>query len=372
MASGIGHRVFETTTFRTRLGSTVGILVLVLTCTALALAADRPHLINGKLVDQPSTGDLAKDVAAIAGPAWLGYSVPVVPRETHICCWNSSNTMRGNGNCCGGCNLEKQNGVNINQGDSNCQLEPSSEFFVLLRVEGGQVQRIRPFSADCGLDASGMTVYWLGAVKPEQSIAFLLPFAEQSNKTNKKGDQSLVAIALHNSPAADTALQNLMSPAHPEHLRKQAAFWLGSARGRRGFEILKQAVRTDTDTGFLRHATFALSTSDVPEAQDELIRMARNDSHPEVREQAIFWLAQKAGDKVSKVITDSIENDPDTDVKRKAVFALSQMPEKEGVPLLIKTAQNNRNPVVRKEAMFWLGQSRDPRALDYIESVLKR
>jgi HEAT repeat protein len=372
MSLGIGYSTSLRAAVRKHLGSTVVMALVVVACTALALAADRPQLVNGNLVDQASTGDLAKDVAAIAGPAWVGYSVPVVPGDKQICCWGSSNAFRGNANCCGGCNLEKQNSVNVNDGSSNCRLEPSSEFFVLLRVTGGHVERIRTFSADCGLNAGGMTVYWLGAMQPEQSIAFLLQFAEQRESDSKKRDESLVAIALHNSPAADTALEKLMSPGNPEHLRQQAAFWLGSARGRRGFEALKQAVRTDTDTKFLEQATFALSTSKEPEAQDELIRMARNDPRPKVREQAIFWLAQKAGQKVSKVISDSIENDPDTDVKRKAVFALSQMPDKEGVPLLIQTAQNNHNPAVRKEAMFWLGQSDDPRALDYIETVLKR
>jgi HEAT repeat protein len=54
------------------------------------------------------------------------------------------------------------------------------------------------------------------------------------------------------------------------------------------------------------------------------------------------------------------------------VFALSEMPHSEGVPLLIELARKHANPVVRKEAMFWLGESRDPRALEFIEQVLKR
>jgi hypothetical protein len=47
------------------------------------------------------------------------------------------------------------------------------------------------------------------------------------------------------------------------------------------------------------------------------------------------------------------------------------MPQEEGVPLLIDQARKNRNPVVRKEAIFWLGQSEDPRALDFIASILE-
>jgi hypothetical protein len=47
------------------------------------------------------------------------------------------------------------------------------------------------------------------------------------------------------------------------------------------------------------------------------------------------------------------------------------MPDHEGVPKLIEVAKNNRNPVVRKQAVFWLGQSNDPRALEFITSVLE-
>jgi hypothetical protein len=34
-------------------------------------------------------------------------------------------------------------------------------------------------------------------------------------------------------------------------------------------------------------------------------------------------------------------------------------------------ARTNSNPAVRKRAMHWLGQSKDPRAIDFFESVLK-
>jgi HEAT repeat protein len=77
-------------------------------------------------------------------------------------------------------------------------------------------------------------------------------------------------------------------------------------------------------------------------------------------------------DPAGPAIEDAIRDDPETDVKRKAVFALTQMPKDEGVPLLIEVARTNRNPAVRKQAIFWLGQSKDPRALDFIEKILTK
>ena len=103
-----------------------------------------------------------------------------------------------------------------------------------------------------------------------------------------------------------------------------------------------------------------------------LIEVAQKNPSPEVRSQALFWLAQKAGKKAAGAISGAIENDPDTEVKKKAVFALSQLPKDEGVPKLIEVAETNRNPEVRKQAMFWLGQSNDPRAVDFFEKVLSK
>jgi HEAT repeat protein len=101
-----------------------------------------------------------------------------------------------------------------------------------------------------------------------------------------------------------------------------------------------------------------------------MIRMAKDDQSAHVRGQALFWLAQKAGQKAVGAITGAIENDPDAEVKKRAVFALSQLPKDEGVPKLVEVAQTNRNLEVRKQAMFWLGQSNDPRALAFFEKVL--
>ena len=41
------------------------------------------------------------------------------------------------------------------------------------------------------------------------------------------------------------------------------------------------------------------------------------------------------------------------------------------VPLLIQLAQKSPNPAVRKEAVSALGRSNDPKAVAYLESLLR-
>jgi hypothetical protein len=117
-------------------------------------------------------------------------------------------------------------------------------------------------------------------------------------------------------------------------------------------------------------ALTALAMHQEPAALDRLLLTARDGATPQLRGQALFWLAQRAGEKAVGAISAAIENDPETEVKKRAVFALSQLPKDEGVPRLIEVARGNNNPAVRRQAMFWLGQSRDPRAVKFFQDIL--
>jgi HEAT repeat protein len=255
------------------------------------------------------------------------------------------------------------------------QLEASGEIFVLLRIESHTLDRIRTFSADCELDAGGVPFHWLTGVSPADSVTFLSKFAlqpEDDSRGHHRRDPAVAAIALHADPAADQALEKFAAPGQPEWLREKATFWLGSARGRRGYEVLRRIVTQDPSERVREKAIFGLNVSKEPEALQTMIQVAKNDHSTQVRGQALFWLAQKAGQKAAATISEAIENDPDTEVKKKAVFALQQLPADEGVPLLIQVARTNKNPAVRKQAMFWLGQSHDQRAVRFFEEVLLR
>ncbi len=122
------------------------------------------------------------------------------------------------------------------------------------------------------------------------------------------------------------------------------------------------------------HAVFAATLADSVTVWPDLVRLARDNAvRGHVRNQAVFWLAQAAGDAAVKDLTEIVGDDAmDRDVREHAVFALSQEPHDVGVPALIQIARGNRDPEVRKKAFFWLGQTNDPRALALFEEVLTK
>jgi hypothetical protein len=281
--------------------------VALIAALATAPAFAQSNIRNADLQSRPA-GDLARTFATLAGEAGPLWIGYSVP--AHDPEWNSCCYNDGRG-CCGRCELEESGGTITG---SRTRGEPveleGADLVLLFRVVDRRVEKIRAFSNSCEIDAGGRRVHWLTGVDPAASVRLL------------------------------TAQAGSASP-----------------RGERKNRVADGAV-------------MALSAHREPSALEALIQIARNGEQPHTRGQALFWLAQRAGEKAAGAITDAIENDPDTDVKTKAVFALSQLPKDEGVPKLIDVARTNRNRKVRQRAMFWLGQSRDPRALAFFEEIL--
>jgi hypothetical protein len=353
------------------------ITILLLNFTIAALGqAEPPPLQHANLLTR-NAPDLAAEIHRIAGekqPSWTAYAVPSIAPDQQMCCFSSSEGMTTS--C--GCVLERQNSGQFTgqvKGATSAHLESRPYFYVFLRSEGGTIQKVRALSADCPIDADGMTVYWLGGPHAADSVAFLASLVGNSPEEahpDRVTDGAILAIAYANDTSADQALDRFLGASEPRSIRNKAAFWTAQMRGEGGLQKLITIMHNDSDDQFRSDLTFDISQSKQPEAQEELLRVAHQDRSSHVRGQALFWLAQRAGKKVAGAITDAIEHDPDTEVKKRAVFALTQMPQAEGIPLLIQVAKTNSNPAVRKQAVFWLGQSHDPRALDFIESVLTR
>ena len=366
-------------------GSGFRVLVLGAAFSVLSSAPGfaQGRISNAKTETRSASQGLDREVRAAAartGVTWIGYRMPMVAGPRQMCCYDTISDSSFSG---GMCRLESGGGVSMNTGDLRGRdglrvtLEPATEFLVLARLESGAVTRVRTFTPDCDIDATALALVWLTDVKPDESIAWLASLvADAPDSSGDRHDRvaktAVSAVALHNAPAADRALERFVAPASPEWLRADTAFWLGNSRGEAGERLLARLIDTDPSDKVRDKAAFGLSVSKSPAALSKLIATARDDKSVRVRSQALFWLAQKAGKEAVAAIANAIDNDPETEVKKKAVFALSQLPRDEGVPRLMEVARTNRNPEVRKQAMFWLGQTKDPRAVKFFEEILTR
>jgi HEAT repeat protein len=353
-------------------------LALALILGASIVAAQQPKVVNTQFNTEPVGVGLSATVARLqrsTQPLWVGYEMPALPRTNFSACSDFGDAPRYEEGCCGEYQLESPRlGFIARDGLSSAQKPSPTSMYVLLRLDHGAIVKVRPANAGCQLNAGGIPFIWLTEVQPDDSVAFLAKLAARPEDSEdiRATDDALVTLSMHASPAATAALASLAGSSNSSHLREKSAFWLGAQRGHEGFGILQELVTKEQDPKLREKLAFDLSVNSDPAAIDQLLKMAHSDASPQVRGQAIFWLAQKAGKKAGASITAAIENDPDMQVKKKAVFALSQLPQDEGTPRLMHVADRNSNPAIRKEAIFWLGQSKDPRALEYLEAILKR
>ncbi|HUS19138.1 MAG TPA: hypothetical protein VMZ25_05775, partial [Terriglobales bacterium] len=279
----------------------VAVMMLALAGVAQTTGAHAPQITNGTLQKRSAASGLDAAIAAAIKEQgnktfWIGYEVATKLSDRMMCCFNSINYAGKQ--CCGGCRLEGEHGAGfngtINGTTGDCADRPEyNYFFVMARVvpaDTPPVAKIRSFSPDCQLDAVNLPVIWLTDVSAPQSIAWL---KQQVTRGDKKADDSaLHAIALHEHPSVDSVLEEMTAASNVERLRKQAAFWLGLERGRRGYEIVRKlAFNPQESDRFREHLTFVLSQSHEKEAMEDVIRMARTDTSERVRGQALFWLA---------------------------------------------------------------------------------
>jgi hypothetical protein len=351
---------------------TSALLVFALAASALMTCAQEPRVTNTQFHSGPVSLGLSATVDRFRHSdraLWVGYAVPALPRTRSSACSPGAGTSDVEDGCCHELWLEEPpNDIKI----ANAADLPPRTAYVLLRLDQGEIVHVRSSDAGCTLNAGNVAFEWLTGVQAEESAVFLGKLAESSAGARERltGD-SLAALSMHATPRATDVLAGLASDGHDNRLREKAAFWLGAERGHEGLLALHQLMGSQ-DTKFREKLTFDLSINADPAAMDDLIQLAKTDPDARVRSQALFWLAQKAGKKSLGALNAPIESDPSLEVKKKAVFAISQLPKDESVPQLVHIADTNANFQIRKEAIFWLGQSQDPRALAYIESVLKK
>jgi hypothetical protein len=248
--------------------------------------AQQPNVVNARVVARPAQPDVARAIAAVVKaqvePAWIGYAVPALTNDS----------FGRNDGWSERCRLEQQRVDPATNApvQGPIRLEPSPTVMVLVRVQGGEIRRVRSLSGDCQVDAGGLQLFWLGDANGSQSVDFLKTVVGGVDSRDKS-EAALSAIALHRDPAAAAAILDLAKTGTPR-VRQRALFWIARRAESQAAGIISQAIDNDPDVEVKRQAVFALSQLPRDEATPLLIKLARSHTHPVVRKQAMFWLGQ--------------------------------------------------------------------------------
>jgi HEAT repeat protein len=374
----------------------ITVLLVAASIFAPASSAQRERFITVEGADLRAKLETANRMARNASPQtrfWTAYAFDVRPG---VAVDLDAGEFRGSMNNYGDITIfmGKSNGVNVETRNLGV--------FVLHEAGGSSVSRVEVYNLDRKREYSGYPVYWLGRGANEESLNFLRGLAE-SNQSDKVVEHATLAIALHDDPRVADVLKTLVRSSKNQNARRTAVHWLGVIGAETGF--LAELIRNESEHEDVRRAAgHALGISSDPAslaalmnlygsiasqdlkrnlihsisinqnqdgAVDFLIKLAKTERDGESRNQALFWLGHKAGEKSLGVLRDVVETeDADTEVQKHAVFVISRRPVEEAVPLLIKIARTHQKPEVRRQAIFWLGRTGDARALAFFEEIL--
>jgi len=269
--------------------------------TTAAVPAD--GVVNAR-AESRRAADPASVVRSLGAEAtWVAWTVPGTERSANVCCFSRSWNRQG-------CSLAE---ADRGWGTSDRARDPAAprELRVLAEIEAGRPVRLIAVGVACPIDGGDRRVVELTGVEVEKSLDLLERWSE-GTASERVRETALAAMAYHAAPSAAERLARL-----------------GRQPGKTGH------------------------------------RDGRD-----LRGQALFWLAQTQDPRAAGWIRDVIARDPDRHLREEAVFALSQLDG--SVPLLVHLLRETERPDVRRQALFWLAQSDDPQALDELDAILNR
>ena len=233
--------------------------VMMISAVVLAVAtagAQTPQVQNAQMKPQAVTS-LARDVAALTAqattPRWVAWQVPMTDGERNMCCYYSDDYMS---NGVRGCRIEPQ----VTDGPSKppqfpapsgpVRLEAGTQVTIFVRLVEKRIERIRPLSDDCPVDAGGLDLHWLTGVSGADSVAWLkaraLDETMDVDVKSKIASAAVRAIALHRDPSAVATLIEFArsTPITPTatSVRREAMTGLGQSRDPRALQFLQSVI----------------------------------------------------------------------------------------------------------------------------------
>lgn len=311
-------------------------------------------------------------------PAWIGYSIKrLMGKRCYIGSSNANDNRPSLQDVISGksdilsMNNRANNEKHFRWSEEEGVEKELKDVGILIQIRKENIEEVNLSNLTLPFDLKGKSLYWVGEAEYGESITLLKKLFSQIDDIEVKEDL-VTAVGIHdNNTEGYGFLQEVIFSKEDDEIREQAVFWIAQHDNPKVLDLMKKISNEDDSEDVREKAVFGLYIINSDESTDELIELARNSKRMHIRKQAIFWLGQTASNKAVEVINDAIYDDDETEIQNQAVFALSQLQTDESIPSLIKVAKTHPNPEVRKKAIFWLGQTEDERALDAIIGFLK-
>jgi HEAT repeat protein len=216
-------------------------------------------------------------------------------------------------------------------------------------------------------------VFWLGQVRSDRAVPLLEDLLKNSTDRETK-NKAIFALSQHRSPRAGQILRDFAErESEDQELREQAIFWLGQNRSEENANYLKGLYGRVKQDALKDKIIFSLSQQRATGNAEWIMNIALDPKESvEMRKQALFWAGQNGGASTESFAA-LYDKMTDAEIKEQLIFVLSQRGrDVKALEKLMDIAKTDKDKEMRSKAIFWLGQSRDPRAVKFLEDLITK
>ncbi len=227
---------------------------------------------------------------------------------------------------------------------------------------------MRVVRTDPSKDVREQAVFWLSQSGTERSLELIQEILRTSGEMELR-EKALFALSRHSSPAAETALHAYAEgEGNPAALREKAIFWISQRGTPRSAAYLRTLFGRTASAELKEKLVASMARSRGNERF--LLSVAADASQPgDVRKQALFWAGRSSG-VTSADLASAYDSLRDREMKEQAIFVLAQRGDSGAIDKLIAIARRDSDRELRQKAVFWLGRSRDPRAAQTLAEII--
>lgn len=251
----------------------------------------RPFAVCAALAVLVVTQSVFARAIDTADDGWISWKVEAVINAPNWCCvlWRSGTARPV------ACDLDgKDLGFSTRHGSS------PTEMRIYALIASGKLQSVRALEPRCPVSARG-DIADLGLLSADISLAWLRRYAEPHTTISS---DVLAAISVHAGAGAREALLDIARGNRDVASRMDAIFWLGQVRIREVVDEIRELALSDRDDDIREQAVFALAQLPDEEAGRVLIGIIENrDLAIETRRNALFWLVESGSDTAMDYLT---------------------------------------------------------------------
>jgi len=214
-------------------------------------------------------------------------------------------------------------------------------------------------------------VFWLSQVGSETAVSALDSILRTSRDPELQ-KKAIFALSQMDSPRASSIIRSYAERTDASsEVQEQAIFWLGQHDSPENAAYLKSLYKRLNSEELKEKVIFSLSQMEGQGSGKWLMDLATDETEPiEMRKKALFWAGQ-----TGTATTDLVNlygRMRNSEIKEQLIFVYSQRSDKASVDKLLDIAKNEPDKELKKKAIFWLSQSDDPRASDYLQSIIEQ